>query len=162
MPAPPPMRFVSRSESAQLLATRDSKSRLRATIDLAENRLTQAENFTAQKKFDEASEEIGSYLGLIDDLRTFIASLNRDKSSTRDLYRHMEIAVRAHIPRLAVMRRTTPVSYAVNIKDAEEYIKEARAEALDSFYGHTVLRDVPTPQKKPEQSNNPPDGIKHP
>jgi hypothetical protein len=41
------------------------------------------------------------------------------------------------------MRRSTPASYSIHIKDAEDYIKDTRAEALDSFYGHSVLREPP-------------------
>jgi hypothetical protein len=162
MPAPPPMRFVSRPERSQLDAARDPKARLRATITLAEDHLVRVEDFTSQRKFDEASAELGGYLGLIGDLRAFVATLNRDKGSTRDIYRHFEIAVRPHIPRLAVLRRTTPAGYAMNIKDAEEYIKDTRSEALDSFYGHSVLREPETPENKSEGPKDPPNGIKHP
>jgi len=141
MPAPPPMRLVSRSERSQLDDARDAKARLRATMTLAEEHLVHAENFTEQKKFDEASAELGSYLGLIGDLRDYVSKLNSDKNSTRDICRHFEWEVRPHIPRLAVMRRITPASYSLYIKDAEEFIKDTRAEALDSFYGHSVLRE---------------------
>lgn len=156
LPAPPPMRFVSRSERSQLDAAKDPKSRLRSTIKLAEDRLVRAENLTNQKAYEEASIELGGYLGLVGDLRAFIATLDHEKGSTRDLYRHLEISVRPHIPRLAVMRRTTPASYATHIKDAEEYIKDTRAEALDSFYGHSVLRE-PSPEKSatPETRKDP-------
>ena len=151
MPAPPPMRFVSRNERTELDAARDPKSRLRATLSLAEGHLQRTEEFTSQKKFDDAAQELGEYLGLIGDMRLFVATLNHDKNATRDIYRHFEIAVRPHIPRLAVIGRETPASYAGNIKDAEEYIKDTRSEALDSFYGHSVLREPDTP-----------DAIKHP
>lgn len=150
LPAPPPMRFVSRTERTQLDQTRDAKSRLKATIKMAEERLARAEGLTGQKAFDEASEEIGGYLGLIGDMRQFIGTLDRDKGSTRDINRHFEIAVRPHIPRLAVLRRSTPANYSVHLKDAEEYIKDTRSEALDSFYGHSVLREPP-----PEKSKTP-------
>jgi hypothetical protein len=84
--------------------------------------------------------------------------MNRDKGSTRDLYRHFEIALRAHIPRLAVMRRSTPAAYAGNLKAAEEYVRDARSDALDSFYGHSVLREDQL-ERKPEV---PRDGVKRP
>lgn len=141
MPAPPPMRFVSREERSQLTAAKDPKARLRTSMDLALNRLTRVEDFTSQRKFEQASEELGGYLGLIDDVRAFCAGLNREKGSTRDLYRHLEIALRSQIPRLAVVRRTTPAAYARHIKAAEEYVRETRSDALDSFYGHSVLRE---------------------
>ncbi len=160
MAAPPPMRCVSSLERSELTAARDSKSRVRTTIDLAAIRLTRSEEFTSQKEFDRASEELGGYLGLIDNVRAFISGLNREKGSTRDLYRHLEINLRAHIPRLAVMRRSTPAGYAGNLKDAEEYLREARAEALDSFYGQSVLRDAPV-EKKPDGPKDI-DGVKRP
>ena len=152
------MRFVSAQERSQLDASKDSKSRIRSTIDLAASRLTRTEEFTAQSKFAQASEELGGYLGLIDNVRAFIAAMNRDKGSTRDLYRHLEIALRAHIPRLAVMRRSTPAQYAGNLKAAEEYVRDARSEALDSFYGHSVLRESPVDKKTeapPNESKRP-------
>lgn len=155
------MRFVSRSERTELDNTKDSKARLRAAIRLAEERLKRAESFTEQKQYDDASSELGSYLGLIGYLREFIMTLPAEKGSTRDLNRHFEIAVRPHIPRLAVMRRTTPASYSVHLKDAEEYIKETRAAALDSFYGQTVLRERPAPEKTPTPEE-PPEVLKHP
>jgi hypothetical protein len=162
LPAPPPMRFVSPEERSQLMAAKDPKSRIRTTIDLAASRLTRTEEFTSEKKFAEALEELGGYLGLIDNVRAFIAVMNRDKGSTRDLYRHLEIALRAHIPRLAVVRRTTPAEYAGNLKAAEEYVRDARAEALDSFYGHSVLREDTGGAKKPEGPKDSPEGIKRP
>jgi len=160
MPAPPPMRLVSSQERSQLDATKDSKARLRTSLDLATTRLTRTEEFTTLKKFDQALEELGCYLGLLDNVRAFIRSMNHEKGSTRDLYRHLEIAVRAHIPRLAVMRRTTPADYAGHLKDAEEYLRNLRAEALDSFYGQSVLREDPG-EKKPEGPRDP-EGVKRP
>jgi len=158
IPAPPPMLIVTRSDRSELQSANDPKARLRATFTLAEDHLKRAETSTEQKKFEEASSELGRYLGLIDDLLAYIATLSRDKGSTRDLYKHFEISIRPHIPRVAVMRRSTPVEYAINLKSAEEYIKDARSEALDSFYGQTVLRERPTPEQSPspeEQKENP-------
>ena len=145
-----------------MLATRDAKSRLKTTINLAEERLTRAENLTQQKKFNGASEELGAYMGLIGDLRAFIETLDAEKSSTRDLYKHFEIGVRPHIPRIAVMRRTTPVEYSLNLKETEQYIKDTREHALDSFYGHSVLRSDAPPDKPPEQPKEPSDPTKRP
>lgn len=157
------MRFVSRTERSQLDATKDPKTRLKSSIKLAEDRLLRAETLTNQKAYDEASIELGGYLGLIGELRAYIATFDREKGSTRDLYRHMEISVRPHIPRLAVMRRSTPALYSQNLKDAEEYIKDTRAEALDSFYGHSVLREPPDQNSPtPEPRKESPGTIKRP
>jgi hypothetical protein len=143
LPAPPPMQFVSKSERSQLDGTRDGKARLRETMTLAEVRLTNAEKLTTDKNFAEALAELGGYLGLIGDLRDYFARMDATKNSTRDLYRHFEMQVRPHIPRLAVIQRTTPAPYVRNLKDAEDFIKETRSEALESFYGHSVLKEAP-------------------
>lgn len=162
LPAPPPMRFVSRAEREQLNAARDPKARIRTSIDLAADHLTHAEYYTSEKKFAQASEEFGGYLGLIDDAVGFIGDLVRDKSSTRDHYRHLDIALRAQIPRIAVMRRSTPAEYAANLKAVEEHARDMRAAVLEAFYGHTVLRGDPESQKKTDKTKNPPEGNKHP
>ena len=145
------MHFVSKSDRSQLDDTRDAKDRLRATMTLSTDHLTRAEKLTDDKKFDEASAELGAYLGVIGDLRDYIAKLDPNKGSTRDLYRHFEWQVRLHIPRLAIIQRTTPAPYVRNIKDAEDFIKDTRAEALDSFYGRSVLREPPP---DPDLSNS--------
>lgn len=155
------MRFVSREERSQLTAARDPKDRLRTWIELTRNRLTRVEDFTSQRKFDQALEELGGYLGLLDDVRAFCGGMIRDKGSTRDLYKKLEIELRAQIPRLAVVRRTTPAAYTGHFKAAEEYVRATRSDALDSFYGHTVLREGAS-EKKPEENKDSPGGVKRP
>jgi len=162
MPAPPPMKFVSREERSQLDEAKDSKSRISITLELAADHLTKAEEFNAQKKFDQSCEELGRYLGLLTDARTFLATMNPSKNSTRDLYKHFDIALRRLPPRLAVMRRSTPADYAGNLKAAEEYTRETRSEVLDKFYGHTVLREDTNDGKKSDDVKAPPEVTKHP
>src|SRR5947199_6577831 len=65
--APPPMKFVPRSERAQLSGERDAKARTREAIGLAEQRLTHAEALTAAQQYDAASDELGIYQGLVED-----------------------------------------------------------------------------------------------
>ena len=88
--------------------------------------------------------------------------MNPSKNSTRDLYKHFDIALRRLPPRLAVMRRSTPADYAGNLKAAEEYTRETRSEVLDKFYGHTVLREDTNDGKKSDDVKAPPEVTKHP
>jgi hypothetical protein len=143
LPTPPPMRFVARDERSQLTTAKDAKARVRLSIELAEARLTQMEESTAQRKHEETAEALGGYLGLVEDVMKFIGTLPRDKNSTRDLYRRLDLALRAHLPRLAVMRRETPSEHAIHLKAAEEFTRDTRSEALEIFYGNTVLREPP-------------------
>ena len=69
----------------------------------------------------------------------------------RSLYKYVELALRAQGPRLTVMRRATPLEYAIRIKEVEDFARDGRTEALNAFYGHTVMRDGR--QKKPEEDN---------
>ena len=161
LPTPPPMRFVAREDRAQLLANHDSKARVRLTLELALARLAITEALTTQKQFEQASASLGNYLGLIEDVMGYIGSLVRDRGSTRDLYRRVDISLRAQIPRLALMRRATPADYAIHIKVAEEFARDMRSEALDSFYGYSILRD-PKPETKADATKDPSPDNKRP
>ena len=148
------MRFVTTEDRNQLTAIKDPKARIRLTIELTAARLTKMEQLTAEKSFPEASEALGNYLGLIEDAMHFVAGMTQDKNSTRDLYRRLDIALRAQIPRLAVMRRDTPAEYSIHLKAAEEFVRDTRGTALDSFYGHTVLREPPNNDAKINSPEN--------
>jgi len=160
--APPPIRIITKDERAQIDQSGDPKQRVRVTMQLASARLTSAEQHTAHGNFDEASNEVGSYHALIEDALGFLSTMKRDSNKTRDLYKRLELALRSDGPRLTTMRRTTPLEYAVWIKKVEEFARQSRTEALNSFYGHTVVRDgekstndkpkeVPTPTPKSDQ-----------
>jgi hypothetical protein len=147
--APPPLKIVSREERARIDGADDSKARIRTTIELAELRLAKAEVLTSEHNFEGATGELGKYEALIDDALNYLSPMLRDKNKTRDLYKRLELALRAHGPRLTAIRRGTPLEYAIWIKQLEEFARKGRTEALNSFYGHTVFRE---PQKKAEES----------
>jgi hypothetical protein len=158
LPAPPPLRVIPREERAQLAVAKDAKTRLRKTIELAQIHLQHAEELTSQQKYEEVLTEMGRYLGLIDDALKFLRPMNRDSTKTRDLYKRLELDLRADGPRLTAMRRITPLEYAVRIKEIEDLAREGRTEALDSFYGHTVVRDGkkrPDDQKPKDSATKP-------
>lgn len=151
--APPPIRLITQEERAQIDRAKDSKARVRQTIELAAARLTRAEQLTKQANYTAAGNEVGSYQALIDDALEFLATMKRDSNKTRDLYKRLELALRAHGPRLTTMRRETPLEYAVWIKKVEEFARAGRTEALNSFYGHTVVRE---PKKEADKRNEKP------
>jgi hypothetical protein len=150
--APPPIKIISKEERSQLDQTRDSKQRLRLTIEFAGTHLTRAEEHTKQANYDAASAEVGSYHALIEDALEFLGAMKRDSNKTRDVYKRLELALRADGPRLTAMRRITPLEYAVWIKKVEDFARDGRTEALNSFYGHTVVREAP---KKPKETPTP-------
>lgn len=139
--APPPIKAFSKDEHSQIEQAGDVKGRLRVTIELAQNHLDLAEKYTAQPNYESASAEIGTYHALIENALTYLNSQKRDNNKTRDLYKKLELILRADGPRLTSMRRITPLEYAVWIKEVEDFARQGRTEALNSFYGHTVVRD---------------------
>jgi hypothetical protein len=151
--APPPLRTIPKTERSQLEGASDPKQRVRLTIEFATVHLTTAEKYTAQSSFETASQEVGTYHALMQNVLTFLATLKTDSNKTRDLYKRLELALRADGPRLTSMRRTTPLDFAVWIKQSEDFAREGRTEALNSFYGHTVVRD---PTKTEEKLNDKP------
>jgi len=156
--APPPFKMIVKEEREAIEQTNDSPKRLRMTIEYAAAHLGRAEDHTARENFEAASAEVGMYHALIENALAFLNTFKRDSNKTRDLYKRLELALRAHGPRLTSMRRTTPLEFAVWIKEVEDFARDGRTEALNSFYGHTVVRD---PQKdksneKPKEKNNQP------
>src|SRR3982751_3100714 len=142
VPAPPPMKFVPRSERTQLSSVSDAKAHTRAAIELAEARLARAEQLTAGQQFDAASAELGIYQGLIEDALHFLHDVANSKNNKmRDTYKRLELAIRAHCTRLEAIRRVTPSEYAINVKAICEYARDARDAAINSFYGDTVIKD---------------------
>jgi hypothetical protein len=154
LPAPPPFKMIVKEEREAIELTKDSSKRLKLTIEYAGGHLTRAEQHTARENFEAASAEVGMYHALIESALAFLNTVRRDSNKTRDLYKRLELSLRADGPRLTAMRRITPLEYAVWIKKVEDYAREGRTEALNSFYGHTVVRD-PEKKEKPKETPTP-------
>ena len=157
--APPPFKMIVKEERAQIEQTQDLSKRLKLTITFAGAHLTAAEQHTARENYEAASVEVGMYHALIENALAFLSSIKRDNNKTRDLYKRLEMALRADGPRLTAMRRITPLEFAVWIKHVEDFARDGRTEALNSFYGHTVVREQKTEKATPTptpKSNNQP------
>jgi hypothetical protein len=158
--APPPVKVISSLEREQLNASKDPKARVKTSIILAEAHLAKAELHTAERAFDNALGEAGRYWAIIENAFAYVREMTPNKNKHRDLYKRLELALRAHGPRLIGLRRTTPSEYAVWIKEIEESARNGRTEALNSFYGDTVVRDSHPPAgelkpvPKPLQENS--------
>lgn len=150
---PPPLKILTRQDRTQLEAEKDTKDRVRLTLALAESHLANAELHTSHLNYDEAAAEAGRYWALLEDIFIFLSKQKPDSNKTRDLYKRVELTLRAHGPRLSIMRRSTPAAYAIWIKETEDFARQGRTEALNSFYGHTVVRDRPSPDQRPGRSS---------
>lgn len=151
--APPPMRYVPEPLRSQLSAARDLKARTRLSLELADAQITRAGEHAAADRFEEATRELGIYEALIRDAMTFVQKSGPVDNKRRDQYKRIELALRAHVPRIETIRRGLPASNAVYAKATLDYIRGLRTEALNSFYDDTVLRELPPPKKetKPDE-----------
>jgi hypothetical protein len=150
--APPPFKMIVKEERTALeQSVNDSSKRLKLTIQFASAHLTAAEQHTTRENYEAASVEVGMYHALIENALQFLTTSKRDSNKTRDLYKRLELALRADGPRLTAMRRITPLEFAVWIKHVEDFARDGRTEALNSFYGHTVVRE-----QKSDKSNEKP------
>ena len=138
--APPPAKVISREERSQINQAKDEKARIKLSIELAETHLVRVESQTSQQQYEGAAAEAGMYWALIEDALSFMKTVDRKGNKRRDLYKRLELSLRAHGPRWATVRRTTPAEYAVWIKEIEEFARNGRTEALNSFYDNTVIR----------------------
>jgi len=152
--APPPFKMIVKEERAAIEGASDSQKRLKLTIEYAGAHLGRAEQHTARANYEAASVEVGMYHALIESALNFLSSFKRGSNKTRDLYKRLELALRADGPRLTAMRRTTPLEFAVWIKQVEDYARDGRTEALNSFYGQTVVRDKDKPPKETPTPKN--------
>jgi hypothetical protein len=135
--APPPMVYIPEDVRKQLLSARDEKARTRLSIELAEARLARAEQQTELKQFNAATAELGIYQALFEDALQYLHRLTT--GSPRDLYKRLEQALHKHAARIEAMRRSTPSEFSGNILSLLRLVRDLRTEALESFYGNTVL-----------------------
>lgn len=150
MPAPPPMKYIPDAVRAELSAARDAKARIRRTLELAEMRLAGAESRTGAQQFDAAAAELGIYQALISDAVSYVQQMGRSDGKTRDLFKLIEQVLYKHSGRIEAMRRDTPSEYVANIRAALNHTRDTRTDALNAFYGNTVLREVPPDKAKPK------------
>jgi hypothetical protein len=60
----------------------------------------------------------------------------------RDIYKRLEISLRAQGARIEAIRRVTPSEHAVNVKAILEFAYHARTVALNSFFGDALASEV--------------------
>jgi hypothetical protein len=136
-PAPPPMIYVPEETRRQLLSARDEKARTRLSLELAEARLARAEQQTGLKQFNAAAAELGVYQALFEDALEYLHRAGG--GSARDLFKRIEQALHRHAARIETVRRATPSEFSGNIRTLLNVVRDLRTEALEAFYGNTVL-----------------------
>jgi hypothetical protein len=152
--APPPMKYLPPQERAMLNAASDAKARTRLSLDLAEARLLRAAQLTDAERFTEASAELGIYQAIVEDAVGFLRQDNNTDNRTRDLCKRLDVTLRSHGPRIETIRRLTPSEEALNVRAAYECVRRVRTEALNAFYGQTVMDEANLPAAAPASNTD--------
>jgi hypothetical protein len=146
---PPPLRYMPPDVRQRLEGAKDTKERARLSMEIAEERLALAAQFAGQDRFEAATGEIGIYEAVVEDtVRTLHASggTGRASNKLRDIFKRVEITLRSHVTRLESIRRVLPERHAVHFKDAIDFVRDRRDQALSAFYSDSVLREPRLPE----------------
>lgn len=146
--APPLMRYIPQQERARLATAKDTKGRMRLSLQLIEERLETAERLTISRQTAAAATELGIYQALIEDALSYLRENSQGNNKNRDLFKLVELTLRAHGSRIEAMRRVTPFYEAANVKATYEYVWEARTATLNAFYGEEVVTEETSLKKK--------------
>jgi hypothetical protein len=138
--AAPPLRYVPDDVRRQLDAeARDVKARTKLALQLAEERLARASAASDADRFEEATNELGVYEAIVADTIRYVQTSGRTGNKLRDTCKRIELALRAHVPRIETLRRGLPAAHAVYAKATIEFVRVQRDQALSSFYDDTVI-----------------------
>lgn len=146
---PPPIRYMPSDVRHRLDGAKDAKARARLSMEIAEERLTLAAQLADQDKFEAATAEIGVYEAVVEDtVRTLHSSTGGGKVNNkfRDIFKRVEITLRSHVTRLESIRRLLPERHAVYLKDAIDFVRDRRDQALSAFYSDSVIREPRRPE----------------
>jgi hypothetical protein len=142
---PPPMRYLPDDVRRRLDAERDPKARTRLSLEIAEERLALAAQQADADHFEAATGEVGVYEAVVEDAVRFLRTTGRVNNKLRDIFKRFEIALRSHVTRLESIRRVLPAQHAVYLKDAIEFVRDNRDQALSAFYDDTVMPEPRRP-----------------
>lgn len=146
---PPPIRYLPPDVRQRIESAKDSKARARLCMETAEERLTRAAQLAEEDRFEAATAEIGVYEAIVEDaLRTLHASSGTGKINNkyRDIFKRVEITLRSHVTRLESIRRSLPERHAVYLKNAIDFVRDRREQALSAFYSDSVIREPRRPE----------------
>lgn len=147
---PPPLRYMPSEVRQRLEGAKDAKERARLSMEIADQRLALAAQLAGQDKFEAATGEIGIYEAVVEDtVRTLHdeGGAGRVNNKFRDILKRIEITLRSHITRLETIRRTLPERHAVYLKDAIDFVRDRRDQALSAFYSDSVIREPRLPDE---------------
>jgi hypothetical protein len=142
---PPPLRYLPQDLRGRLDAERDPKARAKLGMLIAEECLERAQQLVEQDQFVAATGQVGVYEAVVADTIGFLHKPGRANNKQRDIFKRVEITLRAHVTRLESIRRELPSQHAVYLIDAIEFVRDHRDKALGAFYDDNVIREPRRP-----------------
>lgn len=141
---PPPLRYIPNDLRDQLNIKTDLKARTKLVLLLADERLKRAELLTAERRFGDASAELGIYQALVEESVRYLHAAQRRNGDLRDQYRKLEVAFRSYRTRLELLSRSTSSSYRVHLLQISDDTWRIRTQVLNRFFGDEVIDDDQT------------------
>jgi len=139
--APPPLKFISKEEKKQLEAEADITKRTKLALLLIDVRLKAAENFFSKQQYREMFDELGGFHALVDKTLDFLNRNNDGRGKILGNFKRFEMSLRTFLPRLEIIRRELPAEYEPYVRDLSKSVRQARAKAVEPFFGNTVVED---------------------
>lgn len=136
---PPPLKFISKEEKKLLEVETDVKSRTKLALNLIDAKLKEAEVFGAQQKYREMFEKLGNFHALVDNTLDFLDRNDNGRGKVLNNFKRFEMSLRTYLTRIELIRRDLPLEYEFYVRNLGRYIRNARAKAVEPFFGETIV-----------------------
>ena len=137
--APPAVKVLSKEEKTALAAVTDIKDRTKLALDLMEVRLKKAEELNSQDSFNALLAELGGFQALMDDTIKFLNRSNNGGGKAMNNFKKFEMALRAFMPRIEVLRRDLPERFEYHVRSLLITVRDTRSKAVEPFFSTTIL-----------------------
>jgi hypothetical protein len=137
--APPVVKAISKEEKTALAAVTDIKDRTKLALDLMEARLKKAEALYTQESYNATLVELGGFHALMDDAIRYLNSNNNGGGKAMNNFKKFEMALRAFMPRIEIIRRDLPERFEYHVRTLLITVRDTRAKAVEPFFSTTIL-----------------------
>ena len=137
--APPALKIISKEEKSALAGVNDIKDRTKIALDLMEVRLKKAESLNTEESFGDLLSELGGFQALMDDALKYLNRNGDGGGKVLNTFKRFEMALRAFMPRLELIRRELPEKYEYHVRKLLRTVRDTRAKAVEPFFSTTVL-----------------------
>jgi hypothetical protein len=137
--APPPIKIISKEEKTALADVTDVKIRTRLAVDFMEARLKKAEELNAGESYSALLNELGGFQALMDDTMKFLNRNDDGRGKVMNNFKKFEMALRAFMPRLEVIRREMPERFEYYVRKLLRVVRDTRSKAVEPMFSNTIV-----------------------